>query len=371
MRINFVTNQNLKVTSGGWSGINSNLYNQLKEKYELNYVGPVAPKSFLFEKIVSKTNRLLGLKGNFHFFSNKRLDLIKKIVSKEIKDSDYNFFFGQTPWVGCEFDTPYGVYLDASFLTYMEIYSDPKKFNKNDLLRISGKEGKWLQKAKHIFVGSQWTWDEMIKHYDLDESQKIIVHTGGNIELPSEDIYNGELNFVFISLNFVKKGGAICIETFKKIRAIYNNATLTIIGEKPSDDILNIEGVVYAGLLNKLDSNDLQKFRDILSGAFLLIHPTVMDTMGAVLIEAGYFGCPSIAPKSFGIPELIINNKTGLTVDVPFNSEDFSSKIINLIKNRDEYVMMRENVWKHTHSNLTWENIGSIINKHINENINS
>jgi glycosyltransferase involved in cell wall biosynthesis len=358
MNINYISNQDLSFTSGGWSGINANLYQQLSSHLNINYIGPINPQSNIFEKILSKGLRTLGLKGNFHFFSDSRLIHINKLINSQLKSSSYNFFFGQTPWVRCNYNTPYGTYMDASFLTYIEIYSQPTAFTNKDLLRIAKLEESWLQKAKHIFIGSQWAWNEMLKHYDLDEKKKIVVHTGGNIEMPSQDCFDGQsLNFIFISLDFEKKGGFVCVEAFKVIKSKYPQASLTIIGQKPPEYVLNIDNVSYAGFLRKNVPEELNKFTKILSNAFMLIHPTTMDTMGAVLIEAGYFGCPSIAPKSFGIPELVLNNETGIIVNTLSDRDYFSRRILEIIENKEKYLSMRKNSWNYTRNNLAWEAI--------------
>lgn len=364
-RINFITNQDLGETSGGWSGINWNMHLQLSKYFRINYIGPISPKMNALEKLSSKFMRVVGLKSKFNFFSNKRLGAIREQVMPLIIEDDYSFFFGQTPWVECKTNAPYGVYLDADFKTYLNIFLQPKHFSKKDVERIAKKEELWLQKARDIFVGSEWAWKEMIKYYDLKEEQKVVVHTGGNIELPTKDEYNGNFNLVFISLNFEKKGGFICVDAFKKVKEKCPELSLTIIGEKPPSDILEIEGVIYAGSLQKTNENDLRQFKSILSDAFLLIHPTKMDTMGAVLIEAGYFGCPSIAPNSFGVPELVLNNKTGCIIDLPFDYISFVEKIELLIHDKSKYLLMRKNAWSYTRSVLTWEHIGKQLNNRI------
>jgi len=365
-KINFISNQSLHSISGGWSGINYNIHQQLESYFDINYIGPVSPPSLKYEKLVSKINRIAGLKGNFHFFSDNRLNLIKEKVHNKLLKSKYNFYFGQTPWIKCNNEVPYGTYMDAAFPTYMDIYSSPKKFRKKDLLRIAKTEEKWLQKADNIFIGSEWAWHEMVKHYDIDEKKKVVVHTGGNIDIPEKQTYSGGLNFVFISLDFEKKGGFICVNTFKKIQNQYPQATLTILGEKPPKEVLNIQNIIYAGFLRKTNPDELSKFTRILSEAFLLIHPTTMDTMGAVLIEAAYYGCPSIAPSSFGVPELVIHNKTGIIVKVPFTDSNFYNEIKELIENKEKYLTMRQNVWDFSRNKFTWNYIGNIIRLKIN-----
>ena len=95
-----------------------------------------------------------------------------------------------------------------------------------------------------------------------------------------------------------------------------------------------------------------------------------MDTLGQVIIEAGYFGCPAIAPKSFGIPELIKDKETGFVIDLPFNADDFAKRILTMIEDRDSYLQMRKNVREHTISNLSFDVIGEKIISKIKEVIN-
>jgi len=359
--INFITNQSLTNTSGGWSGISYNIFKNLEQRTNVNYLGPVAPPMFFSEKLVSKAKRTVGMRGNFSFFSDNRLRKIRKIVEESKKKANYNLFFGQTPWIDCNFSTPYGVYMDADFSTYLRIYSNPKNFSEKDIQRISKKEEKWLQSAKNIFVGSQWTWDEMIKTYKLDESKKTIVWTGGNVEIPKKDIYSGDLIFTFISLDFLNKGGEIVVKAFLEIKKQFPSAVLKILGQEPPVEYKNLDGISYEGYLRKTVPEEYKKFVSILSESFMMIHPTTMDTMGAVIIESGYHGCPTIAPNSFGIPELILDNRTGMVVDLPFNHHSFSDRIISLINNRQDYNLMRQNVRKHTTGNFTWNEIGNKI----------
>lgn len=367
--INFITNQDINTTSGGWSGINVNIFHELSNYLKVNYIGPINPRMNPIEKLESKMLRTIGLQGNFSFFSEKRLNIISERINSQVKKADYNFFFGQTPWINYNSNVPYGVYMDADFKTYLDIYSTSEKFRIKDIKMICKKEEKWLNGASDIFVGSQWAWDRMMENYDLDVSKKTIVHTGGNVEIPLVDSFGGGLNFLFISLNFEKKGGFVCVKAFSEIQKAYPQATLTIIGQKPPPEILTKAGIVYAGLLRKTVPEELVKFKQILSNTFLLIHPTEMDTMGAVLIEAGYFGCPSIAPRRFGIPELIIENKTGMLLEIPFEAKDIASKIHELIENNDLYSQMRIDVRKDTVSRLSWSAIGIILKDKIKNHL--
>ncbi len=354
MKINFITNQPLNETSGGWSGISYRVFKELEKHASINFVCPKPVSPNLWQHLLSKGKRILGLKGNFFFFSEKRLKKLAQSVDNILPEADYNLYFGQTPWIAHHSKVPYGAYMDASFPTYMNIFSDPTKFLKKDLQRIEQKEADWLKNATHLFWGSNWCKNEAIKQYNLTSKNHHTVWLGGNIPIPTQDQYSGKLNFVFVSLRFAEKGGYVAYESFKTIHKDYPNSRFQIIGERPEDHIINTPGVEYIGLLNKNIKEDLEKFNLVFKDAFMLIHPTTMDTMGAVLLEAGYFGCPSIAPKSFGIPELVLDNKTGFIVEVPFDDQSFSDKLLEIIKDRERYLEMRKATRQHCIEQLSY-----------------
>lgn len=361
-KINFITNLPLNEVSGGWSGINLRLHRELKKRFEIKYIGPINPQSFFLEKAVSKLQRSFGLKGRFQFFSQRRLEKINQIIKNEIdSDASYNFFFGNTPWIQYTSCVPYGVYMDACFGTYLNVFSEPGKFQTKDVKRICDAEKEWLQNARQIFFGSTWAMEETFKQYGFRHPGATVVCTGGNVPEPKEDTFENDYLFLFISLNFEKKGGIECVAAFKKIKEKFPTAELKIIGQKPPEKILQIEGVEYAGLLRKDVPEELNKLTQYISKACFLIHPTMMDTMGAVILEAGYFGCPTIAPNRFGIPDLIINNKTGLLLDVPFLPSDITEMILKILEDKNGYHKMRKEVREFTTKERSWNSIGNKI----------
>lgn len=364
--INYITTESVQSSSGGWSGINLRLYQELKKNHEINYIGPVNPSSNPFEKFYSKIRRITGKKGDFHFYSENRLRKIAEIVeSRREKNATYNFFFGNTPWLKINPEAPYGVYLDASFPTYLNLYSKPEAFDESDIKRISDQERYWLKNATHLFFGSNWAREEAFKHLDFTHKNSHVVCTGGNVPIPCNDNFEGNFNFLFISLNFHKKGGVLCWEAFKDLRESFPSARLQVIGEQPPQNILDTPGVHYLGKLDKNNPEDLRLLTETLSKAFFLIHPTTMDTMGAVIVEAGYYGCPSIAPKSFGIPDLIKDKETGILLDLPLKKEQISEEIIFYLQNHQRYQEMRTKVRKFTMQNYSWNAIGEKISQTI------
>jgi glycosyltransferase involved in cell wall biosynthesis len=357
MRVNFITTQSLDNRSGGWSGTSYNLHQQLERRplLKVNYIGPVHPPASRTARLISKARRILGCKGSFYFFSESRLTSIQRQVTASLKQTDYNLVIGITPWVKCDFGTPYGVYLDACFRTYFNNNLKTDEFLTGDIRRIEDAEKSWLERATHIFWASAWSGDEAIGHYQLSGDNHHVVGIGGNLEVPEADTYAGELVFLFIAQNFALKGGPVACAALQGVRRSQPNAKLIILGQKPPDEFLRQPGVEYAGHLRKSRPDELARFRSILASAFCLLHPTTSDTVSQVIIECGYFGCPAIAPRRFAIPELVLDRRTGVLIDTPFTAADFEREMLWMIENKPRYQELRRAARIHFTSNFTFE----------------
>jgi hypothetical protein len=310
--------------------------------------------------------RMSGLRGKFHFFSERRLGRVAAEVDRRVDPAaDFDFYHGLTPWIGYACPRPYGVYMDVSFQSYLEIYLNPAQFVKTDVRRICNREANWLAKATHVFCGSQWAANCTIREYGIPSDNFHVVWVGGCAGIPAQVETPTRMNFLFISLNFIKKGGHLCAEAFRKVRMEYPEATLTFIGQRPPSKVLALPGVRYAGLLRKTKPQETIRFEELLASAFALIHPTTMDTNPMVLIEAGYHGCPAVTTRAFGIQELVEDGISGFLIDPPLTAGAFASKMMLMCEDRGRYSKMRESARKITTTKLTWEAVADRISSHI------
>ncbi len=362
LRVNFISNLALSETSGGWTGINVAIHEQLAEKFDVKFVGPINPGNDYPAKVISKLQRINGRAGAFHFFSPHRLKKIAKLVDQDVdKTADCDFFHGQTPWILYDSERPYFAYTDACFSTYVDVYHDRAKFLSADLKRICDSEARWLSRAARVFFGTRWALERAVADYQIPRSNLSAVGTGGSMTPPDSDRYPGGMNFLFIALDFERKGGRICAEAFGKLRAQFPDARLTIVGERPPDAILNLPGVHYVGLLRKSATAEIGKLEALYANAFALIHPTSADIQPLVISEAGNYGCPSIAARSFGIPELVEDGITGFLIDTPLAAEAFADRMLELCSDKSKYLSMRLAVRTHATQNLTWQAVGNRI----------
>ncbi|WP_075602796.1 glycosyltransferase family 4 protein [Saccharicrinis aurantiacus] len=363
MKITYISNTDQSEKSGGGSGVNNATIAQLKRSFNLTIHPPINPVSDNIAKIKSFVLKELGLKRNYHFFSEKRLKLITNLFNINTKEnvSDAVFFHGFTPWIKTLPNKPYFCFNDACFASYVDIYNNKSEFSSKDLNRICKQEANWLSNAKAVFFRSQWALDETKTHYNLNGSNFYNVGVGGFIDIPEKDIYNDGLNFLFISREFIPKGGLVVAKALKKVRSKHTNAQLNIVGQIPPDQILDQEGVEYKGFFNKSVPSEKLELLKIFSTSFALVHPTIKDTNTLVINELAYFGCPAIASNKFAIPEYLLDRKTGFLIDDPKDSDELAAKMCQLIEEMNQYKQMRINTRDNALTHNTWDKVGERI----------
>jgi len=367
-KINYISSLSPNEASGGWSAMNYFIYHGLANHFDVSYRGPVNPGINTTEWYKSKLWRVLGQKGDFFFYSEKRLDKINQTVYKKIGNNHASLFFhGITPWIKVKPDTPYYAYTDATFLTYLRHYIGESQFSKKDIQRITEQEKVFLQGAVKVFFSSQWALEDTIKNYDLKGDNFVKVGLGGNIDYSDidKDKHRDHLNLLFIALDFEGKGGSLVYAAFKQLKKKSPGVQLTIVGEKPPREVLNEKGVVYVGRLRKDNQHDLERLKYIISESSFLVHPTNKDATPLVIIECGYFGTPAIAPVRFGIPEMIQDGQTGGLLAEGFDINGIVEKVISLYNDKNKYRVLRDSVKKHFRSQYVWKNVENTIVKYI------
>ena len=368
-RITYISNTNIGQNSGGGSGINFATYQELTNHFNVAYCGPINPANDLSSKILSKLKRKLGGQGNYHFFSEKRLSQINKEVKKigNPQSTEGYFFHGFTPWIKTTINKPYFCFNDACFATYVEIYNNKDEFSQKDLRRVFKQEALWLSKASKVFFRSQWALEETKNHYNLSGENFRNVGVGGFIEIPEQDKYQKGYNFLFLSREFLPKGGMIAVSALQIVRRKYPEANLWIVGQQPPEEVLKTDGIVYKGFFHKNVESERKQLVEIFEETFALVHPTLKDTNTLVITELAYFGCPAVSTNSFAIPEYLLEGETGFLLNDPRNEKELAEKMLLLIEDPKLYAAMRLNARKNAITNNTWEKVGQRIVKEVKE----
>jgi glycosyltransferase involved in cell wall biosynthesis len=356
--LNFVSEYPADQVRGGWDGMNCALASGLRSHYQLHYTGPIRPGEDYATKLVSKAWRLLGLRGQFSAYSPRRLRAYaRQVKAQALPTARADFFHGATPWAACRPARPYFAYIDACFHTYLQCYHNSGEWEPCDLERIYRWEANWLNGAKKIFVSSGWAAEAAGRAYELEGDNLQVVGLGGAIAAPARDTFVNGRRFLAVMTDFHRKGGLICVEAFNRVRSVFPEATLTIVGGPLPPEVLATPGLEYAGFLKKSTPEGLAGLVELFASAFALVLPSKAETTPIIIVEAGYFGCPVIAPRSFGIPEMVIDSETGLLISGEPNAANISDAMLQLCQAGSKYFSMRVATRQHCLDNLVWERV--------------
>lgn len=320
------------------SGVNFAVHQALTEIAEVHYVGPVNPPIRWRDKIHSRGRRLIGLPGDFFFFSRERLERIASEVEQRCDPfADLDFYHGFTQWTACRTARPFFAWNDCTFLDYIGIYHDASKFLLQDQERIESGEAAWLAKAAGVLFSSEWARQRAIRAYKLPDGNVRNIGAFGAFDPPDQDCWAGSKDFYFIATDYRQKNGSLCRKAMEQVWERFPDARLRVIGAKPLAADLLPGRVTYEGFFRKSKPEELAEFRRHLAGAFAIVHPTDADTTAMILIEAAFFGCPAISVDDFALREVTSERNWGLLLPRPVTPGALAKPMLDLLSTPDLY----------------------------------
>ena len=369
-RIMFVSNFSADQKKGGWDGINHFLSKSLGEDGHVQYEF-INPKEDCREVWLSRVEKFFRRPRRFPHFSESRLQQIARLLPPS---NDPLFFFGSTPWVQCKPSSAYFVYTDICFDHYVRLYFPNENFCARDVGRIGLLEKEFLLGAKEIFWGSAWAKAEAEERYHVEFPNGTILRTGGNLsedEIHCTGSRPRHKALLFVSLDFQAKGGFSTFDLFRTLteRPGFSDWQLWIVGEEPPKEIRTYPGVVYHGFLDKATLIGSQKLIELYRSASFLVHLSKMDTMGAVLVEAGYCGLPCFVFDQFGMPEMLEGCPISVLVEKD-NVEDISNLTDKLSRELNRLIAepsLHDRISEHFLNEMSWSalsrNVWDVIRK--------
>lgn len=331
-----------------WSGTHLAVYNQLSNHYNLldfDY-GNTKPFTFLsktiFKKVFKSSYYRTLISNHYskkleHNFKNKKIKCFNMFNLFPNIDNAYHFIY---------------VDLVQSYLKKISI-TDPLGFQASEarlkeVEYFSKKDDEILKKDNFtIFTMSHYLREFLINDKNLNPSR--VIYAGGGINLKYKDIdftrKNG-LRFLFSGKAFVRKNGLLVVEAFKKVKSVFPNSELYIVGCKPD---IKEDGINILGELCFEDSSKYFQLCDY------FVMPSLFEAFGLVFPEALSYGLPCIGRNAFEMPYFIKEGKNGLLLNKQ-DSNELANLMIKLIQERDisEYTQKNR---KQIYDYYSWNNI--------------
>ena len=355
-----------------WSGTMFNLYQNLeKQGYTISWI-PLPQYTIgenkLFSFIQNVYQKIFNRTFNQHHFFLKSW-IASKRLEKKLKKENFDALFVPT------YATEIGflnikqpiVYLnDATFhqlINYYPAFSGLGYLSKKITAAL---EKKVLQKANAIIFSSEWASQHARDFYHISPKKIFTVKFGANLPIPevlTPKNYLGKIKFLFLAVNWERKGGAIAYETIKILHDKGYDVELQIIGCNPN---IQESFVKIIPFLNKNNSDDLAQIQQHLLNSHFLFVPTRADCTPIAFCEAAGYGLPVISTDTGGVSATVEHQKTGLLLPIQATANDFAEKIKTYLDHPNEIEQLSQASIIKYKNELNWENWGKEINNIIN-----
>ncbi|KAF2334165.1 glycosyltransferase family 4 protein [Flavobacterium ginsenosidimutans] len=191
--------------------------------------------------------------------------------------------------------------------------------------------------ADKIITISDFTKNELLHFYDVEESKITSIHEAINLEsfnVKNIDNYNFKLNKDLEKDSFVLSVGHLeprknynnLIKAFKKIQNESNlrKLKLVIVGKKSFDYEQTLKNVILDSNILHLDFVDFKDLLWLYSNAKLFVQPSFYEGFGFAPLEAAALGTVSVVSNTSSTPEIC--KESAFYFD-PFEVEDIAANI--------------------------------------------
>ncbi len=173
-----------------------------------------------------------------------------------------------------------------------------------------------------------------------------VIKNGGEIldKAIDKQVNNGIFRFLFVGLVSSIKNLRFTLDALKIVKDTRTDFIYTIIGRGPDINKLKKyakkigleKHVIFTGPIS-----DKSKLNDYYLQSDLFLFPSIIDSDGLVMLEAGNFSTPSLVIEGTGPAERIVDGENGF---ISGRMEtDFASKILDLMKDRQTLLEVGKN----------------------------
>lgn len=168
------------------------------------------------------------------------------------------------------------------------------------------------QAASFLFPRSEWLRRSLIDDYGCDPGRVIRVGGGSNLPLaPASALVAARWQApvaLFVGLDLQRKGGAVLLEAWPRVRRVLPQARLQVVGVQERPRHLP-EGVEWLGVVA-----DRARLLALYDGARVFVMPSLYEPWGHVFYEAMGRGAACIGAQTCAMPEILAHGAAGLLV---------------------------------------------------------
>ncbi|MCG2618077.1 glycosyltransferase family 4 protein [Terrimonas sp. NA20] len=358
-----------------WSGLTYHISKALASQpgVQVIYLDKLAEKSKGIPYLVQGVKKVLYGKLGKHIdikLSPWRLKKIGKILLKLLpQDADIIFADSSLPLAYLKTDIPKVFYTDATFASILGFYRPISSYAKETIRNGNKIDRLAIQASKIAIYSSDWAAASAIKDYECSSDKIKVVPFGANIECDrtSNDIDAlarnrtdmPVCNFLFLGVDWARKGGDFAVEVVKKMNSLGVPSVLHIAGIPNLSDYG--EFVVNHGFISKREEAGRNRLSELMSNSHFLLLPTRADCTPVAYSEANSFGLPVLTTDVGGIRTIVRDGVNGWAFPLSASAQEYADFAISVFQDKDRYRKMCLSSFDEFEKNLNWHISGKRI----------
>ena len=227
-------------------------------------------------------------------------------------------------------------------------------------------ERELLGRADHVLAVSDHDRDQFVKY--LPPEKVSVIPTGADVDA---ELFKPELqkpnSLLFVgSMDWLPNEDAMLYfvkEIFPLIRASIPQATLSIVGRKPSRTISNLAanepGIVVTGRVDKVEP--------YLRDASVYVVPLRVGGGTRIKIFGAMAAGKTIVSTTIGAEGLDVTN--GQNIVVADDARDFASSVVSLLKDSDTRERIGLNAREHVQKFYSWKAVTKVLDDALNRSV--
>ena len=154
-------------------------------------------------------------------------------------------------------------------------------------------------------------------------------------------------------MDWIRKGGDAAVEAARLLNKMGVNTKLSIVGGRPEGEVPDFVEVL--GFVSKQSPEGREQLTELYRSATFFILPTRAESAGVVFCEASAFGVPSLTLRTGGVEDYVRDGINGYCLPYDSKPENFASRIIETIKDKDRYSALCLGAFNEYRTRLNWD----------------
>jgi glycosyltransferase involved in cell wall biosynthesis len=275
---------------------------------------------------------------------------------------------------------PVFLFSDAPWLAWQEAYTGSRT-RPLRMAWFAEQEAHAAKRLDGLFFGSEWAVSEAMRLYAGGEKLRERLHVtplGSNLlpDRPREEVLQilaarkkDEIELLYVGKDWERKGGPLAVEVAALLHATGQKVRLHIVGCTPDLAPETTAFVTIHGLLQQNNPEQKSTLIRLFERSHFFLVPTTAECFGVVFAEAQAFALPPISRAVRALPSVIVDNKTGMLMDLAAPAGDYVERILALWQNPSAYREMALAGRDRFEQVLNWDETAAAIVKHIDNSL--